>query len=228
MQTKLPGAWMNEVGAELAKPYFMALRTFVAQQREQFPDDILPPDDDVFAAFAATPYPKVTVLLLGQDPYPGKGLAHGLCFSVRPDMKVPASLRNLFKMLHADLGLPIPNNGFLLPWTQQGVLMLNTVLTVRAGAAGSHAGHGWETFTDAVIRSLVARPRPVVFLLLGKAAQKKKALITEPRHAIVEAAHPSPLSARAFFKSRPFSATNAALVAVGQPAIDWQIPNLPA
>jgi len=128
--------------------------------------------------------------------------------------------------LHAELGCTVPNNGFLLPWAQQGVLMLNTVLTVRAAAAGSHAGHGWETFTDAVIRKLVARPSPVVFVLLGKAAQKKKALIIEPRHAIVEAAHPSPLSARDFFKSRPFSAINDALSALGLPAIDWQIPNL--
>lgn len=226
MQAKLPAGWMNQIGAELQKPYFKALQAFVTEQRRQFPDDILPPEDDVFAAFAATPYSKVSVLLLGQDPYPGKGLAHGLCFSVRPGVKIPASLRNIFKMLNAQLGCPVPNNGFLLPWAQQGILMLNTVLTVRAGAAGSHAGKGWETFTDAVIRTLAARTRPVVFVLLGKAAQKKKVLITGGQHTIVEAAHPSPLSARAFFKSRPFVAINDALVAAEQPAIDWQIPGL--
>jgi uracil-DNA glycosylase len=167
------------------------------------------------------------VLLLGQDPYPGKGLAHGLCFSVRPGTKIPGSLRNMFKMLNQQRGCRIPNNGFLLPWARQGVLMLNTVLTVRAGAAGSHARQGWETFTDAVIRALVARPRPVVFVLLGQAAQKKKALITEARHAIVEAPHPSPLSARAFLQSRPFVEIDAALVALSQAPIDWQLPDLP-
>jgi len=226
MEAQLPASWTNVVGAELRKPYFKQLQAFVAKQRAQFPDDILPPADEVFAAFAATPYAKVRVVLLGQDPYPGKGLAHGLCFSVRRGTKIPGSLRNMFKMLHDQHACRIPNNGFLLPWARQGVLMLNTVLTVRAGAAGSHAGKGWETFTDAVIQALVARTRPVVFVMLGRAAQKKRALITQPRHAIVEAAHPSPLSARAFFKGRPFADINAALAFQGQPPIDWQIPDI--
>ena len=225
--SSLPADWADAVGAELAKPYFKTLQAFVAQQRAQFPGDILPPADEVFAAFAATPFARVRVLLLGQDPYPGKGLAHGLCFSVRPGTKIPGSLRNMFKMLHEQLGCRIPNNGYLLPWAQQGILMLNTVLTVRAGAAGSHAGQGWETFTDAVIRALVARPRPVVFVLLGQAAQKKKALITEARHAIVQAPHPSPLSARAFLQSHPFVDINAALAVNGEPPIAWQLPELP-
>jgi uracil-DNA glycosylase len=228
MQTNLPGGWMDAVGPELEKPYFKALRAFVAKARTQAPDEILPPDADVFAAFAATPLAKVNVLLLGQDPYPGKGLAHGLCFSVRPGVKPPASLRNIFKELHADLGCTIPNNGFLLPWARQGILMLNTVLTVQAGAAASHAGHGWETFTDAVIAKVAAGPRPVVFVLWGKAAQRKKALIADPRHTIIEGAHPSPLSARKFFGSKPFSAINRAVKAHGAPAIDWQIPDISA
>lgn len=223
----LPGDWADAVGSELSKPYFKTLQTFVARERAQWADDILPPAEEVFAAFAATPFEQVRVLLLGQDPYPGKGLAHGLCFSVRPGTKVPGSLRNMFKMLNQQLGCRIPNHGFLLPWARQGVLMLNTVLTVRAGAAGSHARQGWETFTDAVIRALVARQRPLVFVLLGQAAQKKKALITEARHAIVEAPHPSPLSARAFLQSRPFVEINAALAAQAQPPIDWQLPDLP-
>jgi uracil-DNA glycosylase len=168
------------------------------------------------------------VVLLGQDPYPGAGQAHGLCFSVKPGVKPPGSLRNIFKELKSDIpAFRVPNNGHLAGWARQGVLMLNTVLTVRAGAIGSHRGKGWETFTDAVIERVNAKKEPVVFLLWGRDAQSKAAMIDESRHHILRASHPSPLSARhGFFGTRLFSATNHALRDAGKPEIDWQIPDL--
>jgi uracil-DNA glycosylase len=166
------------------------------------------------------------VLLLGQDPYHDDGQAHGMCFSVRPGVKTPPSLVNMFKELKSDLGCAIPNNGYLVPWAEQGVLLLNAVLTVRAHEPNSHKDRGWETFTDSVIRALDRRDDPVVFVLWGNHAQKKERRIDTSRHRVLKAAHPSPLSAKKFFGSRPFSAINSALQELGQAPIDWQIPDL--
>jgi uracil-DNA glycosylase len=168
----------------------------------------------------------VKVLLLGQDPYHGPGQAHGLCFSVGPEVRPPPSLVNIFKELHRDVGCPLPNNGCLLPWAQRGVLLLNAVLTVRAGKPNSHKSKGWETFTDSVIRAVGSRPQPVVFLLWGAYAQKKANLIDAGKNCVLTAAHPSPLSAARFFGSRPFSRANAALKEFGEDPIDWQLPEV--
>jgi uracil-DNA glycosylase len=189
---------------------------------------IYPAADQVFAALQITPLDALNVLLLGQDPYPGEGMAHGLCFSVDKSVrKLPASLKNIFKELERDLGIPIPNNGYLAAWAQQGVLMLNTILTLRAGEPLSHKGKGWETFTDEIIRTVSAKTDPVVFVLWGKPAQSKIKLIDARRHVIIQSAHPSPLSCKAFFGTRPFSAINNALRAAGKPEIDWSIPSIP-
>jgi uracil-DNA glycosylase len=177
-------------------------------------------------ALQTTPFEKVKVLLLGQDPYHDEGQAHGLCFSVRPGVRPPPSLMNMFRELKSDLGCSIPNNGCLTPWAKQGVLLLNTVLTVRAHKAGSHQGKGWEHFTDTIISALNERDKPVVFALWGGHAQKKKKLITEPRHRVLTAAHPSPLSFKKFLGSKPFSAINNALEELGEEPIDWRIPDL--
>ena len=187
---------------------------------------VFPPDAEVFHALEATPYEDVNVLLLGQDPYHDDGQAHGLCFSVRPGIKPPPSLVNIYKELQADVGFRIPNNGYLEPWARQGVLMLNAVLTVRAHTPNSHKDRGWETFTDAVIRKVNEKSDPVVFVLWGGYAQKKVKLVDTSRHTVIQSAHPSPLSARnGFFGSRPFSAINEALRRAGKPAIDWQLPD---
>jgi uracil-DNA glycosylase len=223
----IPQSWRDAVGPEFDKPYFKRLANFVNDQRQAFPSGVYPSVDQVFAALQFTPLDKVSVLLLGQDPYPGEGMAHGLCFSVdRSVRKLPASLKNIFKELESDLGIPIPNNGYLAPWAQQGVLLLNTILTLRAGEPLSHKGKGWETFTDEVIRKVSAKTDPVVFVLWGKPARSKIKLIDTERHTIIQAAHPSPLSCRAFFGTRPFSAINSALRAAGKPEIDWKIPNV--
>jgi uracil-DNA glycosylase len=227
VKSSIPKSWKQEVGGELTKSYFKDLEAFVSRERAQFPDRIYPPEKDVFSAFQLTPFENVDVLLLGQDPYFHAGQAHGLCFSVRKEVKPPPSLHNIFKELNSDVGCAIPDNGFLVPWAEQGVLMLNTVLTVREGKPASHAGHGWETFTDFVISRVSAKPTTVVFVLWGDFAKKKKKLIDTARHIIVEGKHPSPLSANhGFFGSKPFSAINRALQAAGRAAIDWQIPNL--
>jgi uracil-DNA glycosylase len=223
----LSASWRPVVGEEVRQPYYHELTRFLEEERRHH--TVFPPEDEVFAALETTPFDKVRVVLLGQDPYPGEGQAHGLAFSVRPGVKPPQSLVNIFKELHDDLGCRIPNNGYLAPWAKQGVLLLNTVLTVRAHAPNSHKGKGWEKFTDAVIHKVGAREDPVVFILWGGNAQKKIKLIDTDRHAIVQSAHPSPLSARnGFFGSRPFSQTNEALRAAGKPAIDWQLPDLNA
>jgi uracil-DNA glycosylase len=215
--------WNPILKEEFAKPYWADLQQFVADERAR--TTVYPPADDVFAALHQTPYADVKAVILGQDPYHGPKQAHGLCFSVRPGVALPPSLRNIFKELHDDLGIDPPNHGCLDAWTEQGVLLLNTSLTVRAGNAASHQGKGWETFTDEVIRAVSAKDEPVVFILWGAAARKKKALIDRQRHTIVESAHPSPLSAHnGFFGSRPFSTTNAALEAAGRTPIDWRIP----
>jgi uracil-DNA glycosylase len=184
---------------------------------------IYPPRADIFAALSATPFDEVRVLVLGQDPYHGAGQAHGLAFSVRRGVKTPPSLRNIFAELEADLGLSPPSHGCLTPWAERGVLMLNAVLTVRAHEAASHAGRGWETFTDAVIRAVDDRPTPTVFVLWGGFARKKKKLVDVGRHTVIEGAHPSPLSVTKFRGSRPFSQVDAALRASGLPAMDWRL-----
>jgi uracil-DNA glycosylase len=208
---------------ELRQPYFSQLREFVDRERRE--NTVYPPAEDMFRALALTPYEQVRVLLLGQDPYHDQDQAHGLCFSVRPGVPVPPSLVNILRELRDDLGCEIPDHGCLTAWARQGVLLLNTVLTVRAHQPNSHRNQGWERFTDAVIRSVQDKPQPVVFVLWGQPARKKAVLIDPDRHTIVQAAHPSPLSARrGFFGSRPFSAVNQALVRSGQPPIDWQLP----
>jgi uracil-DNA glycosylase len=222
---KLPRSWQAVVGDELDKPYFHKLRQFLEAERAHH--KVFPPADEVFAALELTPYDRVSVLVVGQDPYHDDGQAHGLAFSVRPGVRPPPSLVNIFKELRDDLGCRMPNNGYLVPWAEQGVLLLNTVLTVRAHSPASHKGKGWEKFTDAVIRKVSAKPDRVVFVLWGGHAQKKKPLIAGDAHAIVESAHPSPLSAKnGFFGSRPFSKINAALREAGKPEIDWQIPDI--
>lgn len=217
--------WAEFLNPELKKPYYLELRKFLVDEyktRQIFPDMY-----DIFNALHCTSYHDTKVVILGQDPYHGDGQAHGLSFSVKPGVKAPPSLVNIFKELKEDLGCEIPNNGCLKPWTQQGVLLLNTVLTVRAHQANSHRNMGWEKFTDRIIEILNEREKPIAFVLWGAPARKKKKMITNPKHFIVESAHPSPLSAfNGFFGSRPFSKVNAFLEAVGEKPIDWQIPNL--
>ncbi len=225
MSLALPGDWSEVLAGELEKPYFHKLEAFLAEERAT--QTVFPPEGDVFNALKLTPYAKVNVLLLGQDPYHDDNQAHGLCFSVRPGIQPPPSLVNMYKELRSDLGCFIPNNGYLVPWAEQGILMLNAVLTVRAHQPNSHKGKGWETFTDAVIRKVNEKTDPVVFVFWGGYAQKKIPLIDTSRHTIVQSAHPSPLSARnGFFGSKPYSKINAALRAAGKPEINWQIPNI--
>ena len=215
--------WNPILRGEFAKPYWAELQAFVAGERASH--QVFPPAEQVFAALHQTSYAAVKVLILGQDPYHGPGQAHGLCFSVRPGVSLPPSLRNIFAELESDLGIPPPDHGCLDAWTGQGVLLLNTSLTVRAHQAASHQRKGWEVFTDEVIRAVAAKPDPVVFILWGAAARRKKALIDLTRHTVIESAHPSPLSAHnGFFGSRPFSRANAALAAGGREPVDWRIP----
>ena len=217
--------WLTPLKPEFSKPYYAKLYQKVKEEYNT--RRIYPPADDIFNAFSLTPLEKVKAVILGQDPYHGEGQAHGLCFSVKPDVEIPPSLVNIFQELHDDLGCYIPNNGYLVKWARQGVLMLNTVLTVRAHQPNSHRGIGWEEFTDAAIRILDRQDRPMVFILWGRPAQLKKAMLHNPRHLILESPHPSPLSAfRGFFGSRPFSKTNAFLEKNGLEPIDWQIENL--
>ena len=225
MLIDIPDSWLPLVGDELHKPYFAKLEQFVDAERKAY--TVFPPEKDVFNALKYTPYERVNVLLLGQDPYHDDNQAHGLCFSVRPGVKPPPSLMNMFKELRDDVGFRIPNNGYLVPWAEQGILMLNAVLTVRAHTPNSHKNHGWETFTDAIIKQVNEKDSPVVFVLWGGYAQKKLPLIDTARHSVVQSAHPSPLSARSgFFGSRPFSRINQALKDAGKPEIDWQLPDL--
>jgi uracil-DNA glycosylase len=221
MKVDLPSSWRDRLAEELAAPYFRELSEFVDKERAAH--EVHPHEDHVFSAFDVTPLDEVSVLLLGQDPYPTPGHAHGLCFSVQPGVKLPGSLKNMYKELEADLGVAQATTGYLLPWAQQGMLMLNTVLTVRSGEANSHQGKGWEKFTDAVIRAVNNKTDPVVFVLWGKAAEKKLSLIDESKHFVVKGAHPSPLSAKLWFGSKPFSKINAALVRHGKKPIDWAL-----
>lgn len=215
--------WNPILRGEFEKPYWPPLQQFVAQERGRF--TVFPPNDEVFAALHLTPYEKTRVLILGQDPYHGPRQAHGLCFSVRHGIQLPPSLVNIYAELRDDLGLEIPNHGNLEAWARQGVLLLNTTLTVRSGKAGSHHGKGWETFTDEVIRAVNDKPHRVVFILWGSKARQKKAFVDLSRHVVIESAHPSPLSAHnGFFGSRPFSRANTALIEAGLEPIDWRIP----
>ncbi|MCI9009251.1 MAG: uracil-DNA glycosylase [Lachnospiraceae bacterium] len=216
--------WLEPLKPEFSKPYYKELYQKV--QEEYNTRQIFPPADDIFNAFDLTPLSEVKVVILGQDPYHDVGQAHGLCFSVKPDVKTPPSLVNIYKELQSDLGCYIPNNGYLEKWAKQGILLLNTVLTVRAHQANSHRGIGWEEFTDAAIRVLDEQDHPIVYLLWGKPAQKKKSMLHNPKHLILTAAHPSPLSAHnGFFGCKHFSQTNAFLEEHGLTPIDWQIEN---
>jgi len=213
------------MASEVSQPYFKDLQQFLAEERRRHV--VYPPEREVQTAFRLTPFERVSVVILGQDPYPGPGQAHGLAFSVKPGVPAPPSLANIFKELAGDLDCRIPNNGCLVPWAEQGVLLLNTVLTVRAGQPGSHRGRGWETFTDSVIRLVDAKTTPVVFVLWGRDAREKTSLIDRGRHTVITGVHPSPMSAHmGFLGSRPFSKINDALRAVGHPEINWQISDL--
>ena len=215
----LPAGWRAAVAPHLDPAATTALGAFVAA--EYAAQTVYPPIEDLFAAYRLCPPRDCRVLVLGQDPYHGPGQAHGLSFSVRAGVRVPPSLRNVFKELAEDVGVAPPASGDLSGWAAQGVLLLNAVLTVRAGAAASHAGKGWEAFTDATIRALDARAERVVFLLWGGYARRKRDLVTNPAHVVLEAGHPSPLNPRGFRGSRPFSATNTALADAGRPPVDW-------
>ena len=216
--------WLEPLSEEFKKPYYKKLYDTVKSEYEA--RQIFPAAEDIFNAFEFTPLSEVKVVILGQDPYHNVGQAHGLCFSVKPDVAIPPSLVNIYQELHDDLGCTVPDNGYLVKWAKQGVMLLNTVLTVRAHAANSHRGIGWEEFTDAAIKILNQQDRPMVFILWGRPAQAKKAMLNNPKHLILEAPHPSPLSAhRGFFGSKPFSKANAFLEANGLAPIDWQIEN---
>lgn len=214
--------WNPLLRAEFDKPYWTELQAFVAAERKEH--SIYPLPDDVFAALRLTSYANTKVMVLGQDPYHGPHQANGLAFSVRHGIKTPPSLRNMYKELHADLDLPIPFHGNLEGWARQGVLLLNTRLTVRAGQANSHQKQGWEQFTDAVIQVVNNKQDPVVFVLWGNGARSKTKFIDRSRHTVIESAHPSPLSAHnGFFGSKPFSRTNEALIDAGHEPIDWDL-----
>lgn len=223
---ELPESWQEVLAGEVGKPYFAELAAFVAAERAAH--QVFPPSGQEFSALEATPYENVRVLVLGQDPYHDDGQAHGMSFSVLPGTRTPPSLRNIFKELDADLGIPAPDNGYLMHWAEQGVLLLNAVLTVRAHEPNSHKAKGWEKFTDAVIKAVSARDEPVVFVLWGNYAKKKLPLIDTTKHIVVQGAHPSPLSAKLFFGSRPFSQINEALEGFGAESIDWRVPDLKA
>lgn len=217
--------WLEQINEEFAKPYYEKLYSFVKEEYENF--IIFPPSDCIFNALHFTPYSKVKVVILGQDPYHNFNQAHGLSFSVLPGNDIPPSLQNIYTELNSDLGCYIPNNGYLKKWADEGVLMLNAVLTVRAHEANSHRGQGWEQFTDAILKACNKIDRPVVYLLWGKPAQDKAAFLNNPKHLVLKAPHPSPLSAyRGFFGCRHFSAANEFLKAHGEAPIDWQIENI--
>jgi uracil-DNA glycosylase len=214
--------WNPLLRGEFETEYWEELQSFVARERQAH--TVYPHHEDVFACLHLTAYCDTKVMILGQDPYHGPNQAHGLCFSVQPGIAIPPSLSNVYKELHEDLGIPIPDHGNLEPWARQGVLLLNTTLTVRAGQAASHQKHGWETFTDRVIQVVNEKSDPVVFILWGNSARRKRSLIDTSRHTIIESAHPSPLSARnGFFGSKPFSHANDALVAAGRQPIEWDL-----
>ncbi|WP_242221883.1 uracil-DNA glycosylase [Bacillus cereus group sp. BfR-BA-01380] len=225
MEQILKNDWAPLLAPEFEKTYYQQLQSFLTEEYRTHV--VYPKQEDVFNALRYTSYQDTKVLILGQDPYHGPNQAHGLSFSVQPGVRTPPSLQNMYKELQDDLDYPIPNNGYLVKWAEQGVLLLNTVLTVRQGEANSHKGKGWEVFTDRIIELLNEREKPVIFVLWGRPAQAKKKLITNPNHHIIESVHPSPLSARrGFFGSKPYSKINNFLANNGEREIDWQIPNL--
>jgi uracil-DNA glycosylase len=221
---QLDESWKTPLAGEFASDYMQELKSFLVAQKAAG-KIIYPKGSEWFRALDLTPLERVCVVILGQDPYHGPSQAHGLCFSVKPGVRPPPSLLNIYKELETDLGLPRPKTGFLEPWAKQGVLLLNSVLTVEAGKAASHQGKGWERFTDAVIAQVNARPDPVVFLLWGAYAQKKAAFVDTSRHLVLKAAHPSPLAAHnGFFGCGHFSQCNAFLEKHGKTPIEWQLP----
>lgn len=221
----LKNDWATYLGQEFTKPYYLQLREFLIEEYRT--KTIFPDKYDIFNALHYTSLADTKVVILGQDPYHGQGQAHGLSFSVKEGVRTPPSLQNMYKELQDDLGCFIPNNGHLITWAEQGVLLLNTVLTVRAHEANSHKNRGWESFTDKVIETINRKNEPVVFLLWGSHAQKKAELITNRQHKLIRSPHPSPLSAhRGFFGSKPFSRANEFLRSMGLQEVDWQIPNL--
>ena len=224
LKEMVPESWQTPLAGELEKPYIKELGDFL--DAEYASKTVYPVKEHIFAALEATPYEDVNVFILGQDPYHGPGQAHGLCFSVLPGVTTPPSLRNIFKELGTDVGCTIPNNGYLMPWANQGILMLNAVLTVRQKEPASHAKKGWEDFTDAVISAVSAREKPVVFVLWGGFARKKKKLVDKKKHKIIECSHPSPLSAKSWWGTQSFSKVNAQLEAWGRSPVDWQIPDV--
>ena len=217
--------WDRLLREAFQKPYYLALRQFLKEEYQT--QVIYPPKEDIFNALKATSYADTKVVILGQDPYHGMGQAHGMAFSVNPGVAVPPSLRNIYKELHDSLGYAIPDHGYLMPWAKQGVLLLNTVLTVRAGQPQSHQNKGWEMLTDEIIKLLNQKDETVIFLLWGTPAKKKQVLITNPKHVILTAVHPSPLSAhRGFFGCNHFKQVNEILEKQGRAPIDWSLPNL--
>lgn len=223
MKELIHNEWQEVLKDEFEAPYYQQLRQFLKKEYQE--QVVFPEMNHIWEAFEWTPYDKVKVVILGQDPYHGPNQAHGLSFSVQPTIKTPPSLVNIYKELQSDLGIPPVNHGYLKAWAEQGVLLLNTVLTVRNGQANSHRGQGWETLTDAVIKKLNDRATPIVFILWGKPSISKLKLIDTTRHAVITAPHPSPLSAyRGFFGSKPFSKTNEALIKFGETPINWQLP----
>lgn len=222
---QLEPSWLAVMGDVFDQPYMQALRQFLVEEKQHA--TVYPPGPEIFSAFWATPFDDVRVVILGQDPYHGEGQAHGLCFSVQPEVRPPPSLQNIFQEIQTDLGIARPDNGYLMPWARQGVLLLNAVLTVRAGQPQSHAGHGWEQFTDRAILELNRRREGIVFALWGSPAQKKAAVVDRSRHLVLSAPHPSPLSAhRGFLGCRHFSQINAHLQRRGQSPINWSLPTM--
>ena len=221
---QLEGRWLAQLAPEFEQPYMTALRAFLLAEKKAG-KQLFPAGGEMFNAFAHTPLEQVKVVILGQDPYHGDGQAHGLCFSVRPGVQVPPSLQNIFKEIHAELGHPVPTHGHLTAWADQGVLLLNSVLSVQRGLAASHQGKGWESFTDRVIDVVNAQCESVVFMLWGSYAQRKGAIIDRQRHCVLSAPHPSPLSAhRGFFGCGHFVAANEYLASKGKTPIDWRLP----
>ena len=226
-EIKMHPSWKIHLEEEFQKPYMDDLRHFLLQEKKAG-KEVYPPGAEIFSALNHTPFDRVKVVILGQDPYHGPGQAHGLSFSVRPGVRIPPSLLNIYKELHSDLGIPPVSHGYLMPWAQQGVLLLNSVLTVQKHQAASHRGQGWESFTDKIVRILDAEREALAFVLWGSYAQKKGAFIDKNRHFVVSSPHPSPLSAsRGFLGSRPFSAINQWLEEQGLGAVDWQLPQHP-
>jgi uracil-DNA glycosylase len=222
IKPQIEESWLKKMNLEFQSEYFKTLKQFLLQEKKRY--KILPPSDEIFAAFDHTPFDRVKVVIIGQDPYHNPGQAHGLSFSVRKGVRIPPSLRNIYKELHNDLGITVPHHGELTKWADQGVLLLNAILTVRAHHASSHRNHGWERFTNAAIKALSEHRNNLVFILWGNFAQAKMELIDKDKHHIIKSVHPSPMAAsRGFFGTKPFSRTNDYLISKGIKPIDWRI-----